>query len=87
MHTVARPARTEIEVKHVVCDFCKCVIPENAHHDVNEVQITHKTGYRYPDVGCVTTLGFDSCPKCFEEKVAPALKALGAEPSSSDVDF
>ncbi len=88
MHTVKYPARKEKEVKHVICDFCKCIIQDVKRHKVSEVVISHRFGESYGgDGGNGKEISFDSCPSCFDSKVVPALKLLDAEPSITEWDY
>lgn len=80
------PARTKQVTDYISCDLCKDKIVEH-DHQVDEVDVSRTTGYRFPGSGQGTITSFDLCGKCFEEKLIPWLRDQGAEPLVSDWDF
>lgn len=73
------------------CDICKKTYKgenwERGSYSVLETEVRFKTGSSYPEGGMGEETKFDICPMCFEHKLIPALKALGAEPTISDWDW
>lgn len=87
MHIVTVPERQLEQVQCVICDFCREKIPDTHCYDVNEVTIKHREGFNYPGGGAGKQSQYDCCPKCWTEKVAPALTALGRAPSVEEWDW
>ena len=54
-----------------------------------EVTVQARRGFesQYDVGGDVVITRFDICPDCFEGRVVPALRAMGAEPSVEEVDW
>jgi hypothetical protein len=50
---------------------------------VRKVEVSCEIGMHYPDGHETEETSFDICPECFVAKVVPALKALGAEPTTT----
>ena len=79
-----------VEKERVVertCDLCgakakplgwECGCYEVQDADV-EVTIHRKKGEAYPEGGYGTTIIVDICPKCFDDKLIPFLRAQGAD--------
>ena len=93
--TRVRPAKEEKYIAEVLCDICGAKNPRQRWdltdwgddcYDLDEVEIRCRTGSSYPDGGFGEETFFDICPKCFKEKVLPALKALGASPQNREWD-
>jgi hypothetical protein len=72
----------------ITCDICKRTFAgdvwEKKFYTVLETQVSMKTGVSYPEGGSGEKLTFDICPTCFKEKLIPALKELGAQPTTSE---
>lgn len=65
------------------CDICGQNLEYDGHerrsnYDHTSVEIKYETGMIYPEGGTYHIMETDICPICFEEKVKPALEALGA---------
>jgi hypothetical protein len=65
------------------CDICGQNLEYDGHekrscYDRTSVEIKYETGNIYPEGGTYHIWETDICPNCFEEKVRPALEALGA---------
>jgi hypothetical protein len=90
------PARTEVVEVARICDLCGCRTsndrnwPEPPHpacdmYAVRAVQVSCEIGDSYGgEGGDIEETSFDICPECFVAKVVPALKALGAEPTTTE---
>lgn len=86
MKTVEIPARTEELVDKTTCDFCgETIVP--TRFEKADVKIEFDEGYSYPEGGRVDKTVFDCCPRCWGEKVLPALRGLGATPRNEAWDF
>lgn len=79
---------TEKTIKHeyiesITCDICKKVYEgddwERNDLECLETEVRMKTGYNFPEGGCGEEINYDICPLCFEDKLIPALKTMGAE--------
>jgi len=55
--------------------------------EICETEISFSEGESYPEGGSKTTLSFDICPKCFEEKLIPWAKSQGAEVTEVESDW
>ncbi len=62
------------------CDICKKQIKSDPY-DIENVTIEAETGYSYPDDTSVTTIEFDVCLNCFNEKLRPFIESFGATPT------
>lgn len=89
------PARTVVEVVSRVCDLCGCETDDDREwpkkpnpgcspHKVRRVEISMEIGDRFDGGGDVKETSFDVCPECFQDKLIPAMAALGAKPSVED---
>lgn len=65
------------EVSRVVCDLCQQPVDRESGWDHSEVTIEASLGAIYPETDTRTTKRADCCVGCWEEKVVPALEALG----------
>lgn len=86
MKTVNVAAFTREEIDFTTCDLCGERIT-NQSYEVNEVEVSHKTGTAYPEGGHGETIHFDICGPCFTGKLVPWLSAQGAEPCVEEWDF
>lgn len=86
--TVTYPARTETVYDYTACDLCGQRIDRDQNSfDIDEVRVAHRTGSQYPGGGDHTTVAYDVCGECFDNKLVPWMKAQGAEPTSDEVDW
>lgn len=76
----------------VVCDLCGEEAPEGKwnftggyEHDAVKLTLRHDT--YFPEGGGSNGVTYDCCPKCFREKVAPALEALGLKSREISSDW
>lgn len=83
---VHHPARDEERVYKTTCDSCGEEIREDTY-EVNEVKVSHKTGHSYPEGGSGEKIIVDLCGKCFDEKLIPFLKSIGANPRTEEWDW
>ena len=82
------PERTVEYIAELRCDICgrEAPNPEGFYpwkeemYDAINVEIHLREGSQYPECGFGDDTSFDICPKCFKEKLMPALFALGAVP-------
>ena len=81
--TVNIPATTKQVFDYAACDFCGEKLKSNGF-EYDEITILRHSGVRYP--GCHTSekTEFDCCPDCWEGKILPALKSLGAKPAVTE---
>jgi hypothetical protein len=86
MKTVPVPATTKEVVDKTTCDFCGEKLKAR-RYERNEVTLQHEEGSHYPEGGSGTRTVFDCCSDCWDSKVMPALKALGASPRVEDWDY
>lgn len=77
--------------KSITCDICKKTYKgtdwERERFSALETEVRMKRGSSSPEGGSGEEIIFDICPTCFEEKLIPALKELGAQPTISDWDW
>ena len=85
------PAREEEYVAEILCDICGTskeggVWGDNwaRGYDINEVNISRRTGSQWPEGGNGEKIEFDICPRCMDEKVIPFLESIGAKPRKQD---
>jgi hypothetical protein len=86
MKTVDVPATTRQVLDHTTCDFCGQKLPSGEHFEYDEVTILRNKGERYPEYWTSEKTAFDCCAGCWESKVLPALRSLGAEPTVTEDD-
>lgn len=88
-HTKQReiPARTITVVDSITCDICGEKIPAQGMGNFSEVEVSCKTGYRYPEGGATITRSIDMCVKCFTDKLEPWLEQQGAVIQSVESDY
>jgi formate dehydrogenase assembly factor FdhD len=87
MKIVEVPAKTEEVIDFVTCDLCKMKIDQSNKYQINDVEVSHRTGHSCPDGGSGELVSFDICGKCFDEKIVPFLQLFGAEPTKSEWDW
>ena len=88
------PEHTKEYIAELRCYICgrKAPSPENIYpwvkkmYSMCEVEVRLREGTQYPEGGSGQDVSFDVCPKCFKEKLVPALFALGAQPHVMDWD-
>lgn len=89
--SVEIPARTERRTKAVICDLCGKSAKKGwwgqTCFDVEDIEISHTSGTRYPEGGITTKVEFHVCPECFTDKVAPWMESQGAVPTESESDW
>lgn len=86
-----------IETVHVTCDICGNrderadrskfdgeVNWGTVNYEFSETSVSFRHGTCYPEGGDWNLVSFDICPKCFQEKLRPALEAMGAKPHIED---
>ena len=75
----------------ITCDICKKTYKgrdwERENYSALETEVRMKSGSLYPEGGSGEEITFDICPTCFQKKLIPALKELGADPTISDWDW
>ena len=80
------PAAVKEVVDRVTCDFCGENLPKRDYR-FSEVTLQIDVGSSYPEAGGGEKTIFDCCAACWEDKVTPALLALGAKPRVEEWDF
>lgn len=76
------PAQTKTVVTHRTCDICHEVIDSHPMFGRNDVNVEWAySNNLYPEGGEITTTSFDICGDCFDSKLVPWMKSLGAEPT------
>lgn len=69
-----------VELTRVACDLCgKNVDGGRGFYDQSDVEIQAAIGKVYPEGDSRERTWIDCCPACFEEKVMPAIEALGVK--------
>ena len=72
-------------VVSITCDICKKEYKgeswECGWGNLLETEIRMKSGTNYPEYGSGDEVEYDICPACFETKLVPFLRGLGAEPT------
>jgi hypothetical protein len=86
MTTIEVPAETREILDFVKCDLCGSKI-KHREYTVDEVEVCHKAGERYPEGGSITKTMVDMCGKCFDDKLIPWLRSLNVEPRTEEFDF
>jgi len=76
--TVKVPETTRQITDFVTCDLCGVEIT-CGNYEVDEVEISCKTGSSYPEGGCGEEIVVDMCSKCFENELIPWLKSKGVK--------
>lgn len=67
-----------VELTRVACDLCgKDVGGGRGFYDQSEVEIQGAIGDVFPEGDHRERVWIDCCPACFQEKVMPAIEALG----------
>ena len=96
--TITIPASRMESVEFTVCDLCPTRIRGGAgegeatdwssnRYEYQTVGVFSAVGTAYPDGGGErVTKRFDICKPCFDNKVCPALEALGAFPHRGSID-
>jgi len=87
MRTEQIPSTTREVVDHVTCDMCGSEIKKDGNYEVDEVEISHRVGYNYPECGYGETTIVDLCGNCFDGKLVPWLSSQGAEARTKDWDY
>lgn len=96
----AKPAHTEEVFSHTECGLCSRTTPSKASDfdgeiewppvdtdTVNEVRVSLKRGFSYPEGGMGTLLHVDICDQCFTTRLLPWLESQGAKVIESTWDF
>lgn len=78
----ARPARTQ-EFEVVNCDGCGAEIKRDGY-EFKEATVEFCSGASYPEGGSCDVRSFDICPKCWVEKLEPALVPIFGAPQVTD---
>jgi len=82
------PEHTEEVVTHTTCDICKRSSKGKDRCEFGDTDIMFRdVEMTHPECGNGTTYSYDICHDCFRDKVIPALKELGAEPTVEDWDY
>ncbi len=71
------PATTKRVCKKVTCDLCG-EETDNSGFDVDNVEVTCRTGEQYPECGSGEEIEVDMCSDCFKNKLVPWLEEQGA---------
>lgn len=83
---VVVPKRTESKLVTTTCDLCTREIT-TGRFEVNEVEISCKTGESYPEGGNGVITEIDMCQTCFIEKLIPWLKSQGVKTEPTEWDW
>ena len=87
MKIVETPSTVREVVDYTTCDLCRQRIAEEGSFEINEIEVSHKTGCRYPDNGEEEEVSVDLCGPCFDTKLIPWLQSQGAVPQISKRDW
>ena len=85
--TITVPASESEIIEKTTCDTCNAELPTRYRHNVDEVTIEYRTGYSCPDGGSGTKIEVDMCGECFNTKLVPFLKIMGADPVKEEWDW
>ncbi len=82
--------RTEY-VDKICCDLCGKEDKQNnwdsdSCYDVQETEISWKTGFQYPEGGRGKDYSVDICPECFKGKLIPWVEGFGRNVTVKDWD-
>lgn len=83
------PAHTKREHVSTTCDLCSAEIDPSRHgcYEVDEVEISHRTGNSYPEGGAGDKISVDMCGHCFTSKLMPWLESEGVKIASEEWEF
>lgn len=85
--TRERSITEECLISHT-CDLCGGKMRYgDGWFDVGEVEISCQIGSRYPEGGNYDIVETDCCVDCFDDRVKPALEALGAKFRDRQFDY
>ena len=80
-----------VVTESVTCDICKQTVRGDSwgkgFYDIRETEVRMKIGSDYLDSCDFKETKFDICPECFNDKLIPALRQLGAEATVSTRDW
>ena len=68
-----------VELTRATCDFCGGPDVPNNFWDRTEIEIHGTVGKVYPESDCRKRTWIDCCADCFEQRVVPAIEALGVK--------
>ncbi len=72
-------------VTHKTCDICK---RSDDCCDIDETAVSFRdVKMAFPECGSGRNYSYDICHDCFKQKLIPALRELGAEPSVTDWEY
>lgn len=83
MKTVVVYAAIKTVVDYTTCDFCPTKLG-SGRFEVKRVTLEFEQGSSYPEGSMGTKTTVDCCADCWEDKVLPALRDLGAEPRETE---
>jgi hypothetical protein len=64
------PATEKEVIDKITCDLCGKEIERNFGYDVNDVQVSHRTGSNYPEGGSGEETSADICGKCLMKSLS-----------------
>lgn len=82
-----KPAHNFEYVAKTTCDLCNGEVGSRDNYRTDEVTVKYREGKTYPECGSGTETEFDICHKCFKDKLVPMLKAAGANPTVTELDY
>jgi len=88
-----RPASTYFVVIRMKCDLCgrESTKPaqgwEENSFQVEEIEISHRSGEQYPESGSGDKIEIHLCPECFRNKLVPWLQSQGADVKYEEWDY
>lgn len=80
------PATQRTVIEKTTCDFCGTIIRKNGL-DIDEVTITHRTGWACSEGGSGHETSVDVCGRCFVDRIVPWLKSQGVTPVTKEWDW
>ncbi len=86
MRVGRRFTTTGIRTDHVVCDICETRIKPCGGWDSSTVNVGARLGEVFPEGDFRTVYEVDICPKCFTDKVIPAVESLGCKFRQRDAE-
>jgi len=81
--TIDVPATTTEIIESVTCDFCGVKLSKR-NYEFKEVILEYNKGCNYPEGGGGVRTVFDCCSECWESKIEPAFRKMGAIPRSEE---
>ena len=84
----AKPEKIESVYINTSCDCCKKVIIDPGGYDVDDIDISSRSGTIYPECGSGVEFEINMCRDCFDNKFLEWMNSeFGFTPTEKDWDF